>query len=368
MGIPLLAFVVIGLAGNLLYRYQPLKCVIIDLYTNLKFFFAIGTGYYLFVSLDWEEMGTIARRNAAAAAAVLFAIFLIDQLFHFWPTDVRYGISSAQLFYIHPTYLAGAMAFLLMLLTVFYDKKNLPFIAMAVIMMAFTLRAKALASAALYVAMFVFFVVLKLHLKLWHVAVAGAGVAAIGWDKIRLYFVDNSTTMPRAIFLRTSLQVMQDYAPIGTGFGTFGSAEAGKHYSAVYLKYGFNNYYYVRDVQNVENTMRLLQEDGWLMLCYQLEPEHYLYGQSYMSDHFWPTIFGQTGYLGTAAFLVILAVLLKKCLSVVKHNLYAYVGVLFAFAFLLISSMAEPAFHNMVAIPLAVVMGMVFAHVDAQKV
>ena len=86
-----------------------------------------------------------------------------------------------------------------------------------------------------------------------------------------------------------------------------------------------------------------------------------------MSDHFWPIIFGQTGYLGTAVFLFILAVLLKKCLSVVKHDLFAYVGVLFAFVFLLISSMAEPAFHNLVAIPLAVVMGMVFAHVDAQN-
>ena len=86
-----------------------------------------------------------------------------------------------------------------------------------------------------------------------------------------------------------------------------------------------------------------------------------------MSDHFWPIIFGQTGYLGTAVFLFILAVLLKKCLSVVKYDLLAYVGVLFAFVFLLISSAAEPAFHNLVAIPLAVVMGMVFARVDARK-
>ena len=86
-----------------------------------------------------------------------------------------------------------------------------------------------------------------------------------------------------------------------------------------------------------------------------------------MSDHFWPIIFGQHGYLGTVVFLFILAVLLKKCLAVVKHDLFAYVGVLFAFVFLLISSMAEPAFHNLVAIPLAVVMGMVFARVDAQK-
>lgn len=367
MGIPLLIFVAIGLAGNLIYRYQPWKCVIIDLYTNLKFFFAIGTGYYLFANLSWEETKKIAQRNAAAIAGILFVIFLVDQVFHFWPSEVKYGIYSAQLFYYHPTYLAGAMAFLLVLMTVFYDKKNFPFIAMAVIIMAFTLRAKALASAAMYVAMFVFFVVLKLHLKLWHVVVAGAGVVAIGWEKIYYYFVEDAATSPRAIMLNKSFLVMQDHAPIGSGFGTFGSAEAGKHYSAVYLKYGFNDYYHVRDVQNVENTLRLINESSGLTYLYQLDPERYLYGESYMSDHFWPIIFGQHGYLGTVVFLFILAVLLKKCLAVVKHDLFAYVGVLYAFVFLLISSMAEPAFHNLVAIPLAVVMGMVFAHVDAQN-
>ena len=48
IGIALSIFVLAGLTGNLIYRYQPWKSVIIDLYTNLKFFFAIGTGYYLF--------------------------------------------------------------------------------------------------------------------------------------------------------------------------------------------------------------------------------------------------------------------------------------------------------------------------------
>ena len=367
MGIPLLIFVAICLAGNLIYQYQPLKCVIIDLYTNLKFFFAIGTGYYLFANLEWKEAEKIVRWNAAVLTAILFALFLADQIFHFWPSEVRYGIYSAQLFYYHPTYLAATMAFLLVLQTVFYEKKNLPFIVMAVAMMAFTLRSKAIASAAIYVAMFVFFIVLKWHLQLWHVVVAGAGVAAIGWDKIRYNFFEREGEMPRAVMMRKSFQVMHDHAPIGTGFGTYGSAEAGKHYSTVYQKYGFNDYYYVRDVRDVENTMRLLQEDKSLMARYQSNPERFLYREVYMTDHFWPTIFGQGGYLGTATFLVILAVLVKKIFAVAKSNLFAFVGLLYAFVYLLISSTAETAFHNPLAVPLAVVMGMAFAFADAEK-
>lgn len=367
MGIPLLAFVIIGLAGNLIYQYQPLKCVIIDLYTNLKFFFAIGTGYYLFARLSWEETEKVVRWNSAVITTILFILFLVDQIFHFWPSEIRYGIYSATLFYFHPTYLAAVMAFLLVLQTVFYQKKNIPFLIMAVIVMGFTLRTKAIASAALYVAMFIFFVVLKWHLKLWQVAVAGACAFAFGWEKIRYYFIDKADKMPRAIFMRTSFQVMRDHAPIGTGFGTYGSAEAGKLYSPVYEKYGFNNFFYVRDVRNVENTMRLLREDEDLMALYQAYPEIYLHKASFMSDHFWPIIFGQGGYLGTAAFLVTLAVLVKKIFSLEKINLFAHVGALYAFVYLLLSSTAETAFHSPIGVPLAVVMGMVFAFADAQK-
>ena len=258
MGVLLLVFVAIGLVGNLLYRYQPWKCVVIDLYTNLKFFFAIGTGYYLFAGMDWEDAKNIARWNASVLATILFVLFVIDQIFCFWPSEVKYGIHSAQLFYYHPTYLAGAAAFLVVLLTVCYHKKNLPFIAMAVIIMAFTLRAKAMASAAMYVAMYVFFIVLKLHLKLWHVIVAGAGVVAIGWEKIRYTFFDRGDEMPRAVMMRKSFEVMRDHAPIGTGFGAFGSCCGDKRKNAGVLF--FCNFAYQGHMRKIQ--IKLLNFTG----------------------------------------------------------------------------------------------------------
>ena len=91
------------------------------------------------------------------------------------------------------------------------------------------------------------------------------------------------------------------------------------------------------------------------------------YKEVYMSDHFWPIIFGQGGYLGTAAFLAVLAVLVRKIFAVAKSNLFAYVGLLYAFVYLLISSTAETAFHSPIGVPLAVVMGMAFAFTDARK-
>lgn len=364
MGIPLVAFVAIGLAGNLIYQYQPLKCVIIDLYTNLKFFFAIGTGYYLFASMDWEEMKKTAHWNARLITLILFALFLVDRMFCVWPGEIRYGISSAVLFYAHPTYLAGAMAFLLVLLTVFYHKKNLLCIAMALTIMAFTLRSKAFACVMMYVAMYVFFLVFRWKLRLWHVVAAGAGSFAVAWNMIRFYFIDLAGASARSVMLQKSFEVMRDHFPIGTGFGTFGSAEAAKSYSSVYIKYGFNDYYELRNVLDLENTMRFAQQYKW---WYENDLEHFLNGGSFLSDHFWPTIFGQTGALGVVAFLMALGVLLKRCFDVQKVNRYAYMGVLFAMVYLVISSVAEPAFHNSVAIPLALVLGMVFAKTEKER-
>lgn len=187
-GIPLLVFVAVGLTGNLLYRYQPLRAVIVDLYTNLKFFFAIGTGYFLFRGADWEELKTTGVFCARSITLALFVVFLADRLFGFWPSEVRHGIQSAVLFYSHPTYFAGAAAFLLTLLTVFYEKRNLPYIAMALVMIAFTMRSKTLASVAAYVVLFVLFAVLQWKLKWQYIAVGCAACVAIAWPQIRFYF------------------------------------------------------------------------------------------------------------------------------------------------------------------------------------
>lgn len=360
VGIPLLAFVVVGLTGNLLYRYQPLKAVIVDLYTNLKFFFAIGTGYFLFRGADWEELKKTGSFCARGIVLALFLIFLADRVFDIWPGQIRYGISSAVLFYQHSTYFAGAVAFLLTLLTVFYEKKNLPSIAMALVMITLTLRSKAFASVAAYVALFALFGVLRLKLKWQHVAICGAVCAAAGWPMFRFYFVKLAGQSARSLMLMTSFLIMRDYFPIGTGFGTYASAEAAKSYSPVYVKYGFNDYWELRDVQDVENSLRLIGADQWLFDQSQKYPD-VVYRQPFLSDSFWPIIFGQTGVIGTLMYVLALGVVAKRCLAVEKFDRYAYVGVLFIIAYLLVSSAAEPAFHNSVAIPMAMIMGIVFS-------
>lgn len=340
MGIPLLIFVVAGLTGNLIYQYQPLKCVIIDLYTNLKFFFAIGTGYHLFAKLNWEETEEVVRWNSAVITTILFVLFLVDQVFHFWPSEIRYGIYSAKLFYFHPTYLAAVMAFLLVLETVFYQKKNIPFMAMAVIVMVFTFRAKAIASVAIFVAIFLFVLLWKRKIKLWYIVFAAVACVIIAWPQISFYFFELGDRSTRSVMHGVAFQIAKDYFPIGTGFGTYASAEAAKTFSPVYELYNF------------EYLLRFEINRQWL---------------GFLDDTFWPIIIGQTGAIGTTAYVATLGFLFSKCWRIQNMHIYSFAAVLYIWAHLMICSVAEPAFNNSTAIPLAVTMGIVLCTTDSHK-
>lgn len=340
IGIALSIFVLAGLTGNLIYRYQPWKSVIIDLYTNLKFFFAIGTGYYLFRNVSWENLKKIGVQSSKTILTILFCIFIVDRFVNLYPAEVRYGIKSAVLFYSHPTYLAGAMAFLVVLLTVFYEKKNLPFIAMALVMMAFTMRSKAITSAAAYVAVFLFFAVWKRKLKLWHIAALGAACVIIAWPQISYYFIELGGRSTRSVILLKSFTIMKDYFPIGTGFGTYASAEASKHFSPVY------------EIYNFEYLLRFERNRQWLR---------------FLNDSFWPIIFGQTGVIGTIAYVCTMGKLFFSSWRLQDGKAHIFTAILYIWIYILICSLAEPAFNNSAAVPLAVMMGYIFGSSQANK-
>ena len=340
IGIALSIFVLAGLTGNLIYRYQPWKSVIIDLYTNLKFFFAIGTGYYLFRNVSWENLKKIGVQSSKTILTILFCIFIVDRFVNLYPAEVRYGIKSAVLFYSHPTYLAGAMAFLVVLLMVFYEKKNLPFIAMALVMMAFTMRSKAITSAAAYVAVFLFFAVWKRKLKLWHIAALGAACVIIAWPQISYYFIELGGRSTRSVILLKSFTIMKDYFPIGTGFGTYASAEASKHFSPVY------------EIYNFEYLLRFESNRQWLR---------------FLNDSFWPIILGQTGVIGTIAYVCTMGKLFFSSWRLQDGKAHIFTAILYIWIYILICSLAEPAFNNSVAVPLAVMMGYIFGSSQANK-
>ena len=97
-----------------------------------------------------------------------------------------------------------------------------------------TLKGMSLIIVAVYVAL----ILLRAkRVKLWHVLAVGSVLIIVLGYQFSTYLLDS--TAPRAILLRYGTVTANTYFPIGSGFGTYGSDIAGKHYSALYYRYGF---------------------------------------------------------------------------------------------------------------------------------
>lgn len=329
----LLIFIVTGLAGNVLYQYQPMQAVLIDFYTNIKFFLGIVAGSAIFSVCYSPRVRETLTSHARFVSCIFFVLLCIDVLFHIYPSaGLRFGMRSVRLMYRHPTYLAGSVVLLMAILLSFYEKKNLPYMVFSSIVLAATLRGKALGGAFAYIMIFYFLIYAKKKINPIHIAIMVLVSITIGWEQIQFYFIDLSGTSARSMLVSTSFQIMKDYFPIGTGFGTYASASAVEFYSPVYYKYGLN---YIWG----------LSEDF----------------SSFGSDSFWPIIIGQTGVIGTVCFVGMLALLFLRLQRMKKMDMHAYAAGLFIFAYIMICSTAEPAFHNSVAVALTLILGFVFS-------
>lgn len=326
-------FVAVGLLANLLYRYQGTKAILIDLLANVKFFLCIITGYQLFVFCGVRRTKQVLNVHARIMAVTFFALLLMDLVLHvFDSSGTRYGLRVVQLFYGHPTYLAGAAVFLLLILTACYDQKNNWYIFMSLAVLFFTLRGKAIAGSAIYIV--IYHLVLSGHKKitLRHIAFIALVAIALAWDQFYFYYIELADESARSALTKTSVRIMLDYFPIGTGFGTFGSNVAAQYYSPVYYEYGLN-------------------------VIYGLTKKR----PSFASDTFWPIIIGQTGLVGTVCYVFVIYKLFMRSIRVRSKSMPAYAAAIFAFAYMLISSTSESAFCNPLAIPVAMILGLIFA-------
>ena len=326
IGTALAFFVLFGLLGNLLFRYQSMGLALKDLYVNLKFFFSVAAGYYLIGHARPSKERLI--KHVKICITLLFVLLIADGMFGFLPDGgYRYGLRVRKLIFGHVTYLAGTCVFLLAILLIHFDKRNILFAAMGLLVLVSTLRGKALAGAAVYVIVAYFVIIRQQKFRWWHILAIGAVSFWIAWDQVRFYYIELAGQSARSVLTQTAIRIMGDCFPIGTGFGTYASAVAAEQYSQVYVNYGFLHLFELRQ------------------------------GSAYLSDTFWPIILGQTGFAGTVCYLASLVLLLRRLLKVRPFGRGAYGAVLFVVIYLLISSTSEPTFCNSVSIPLAMTLG-----------
>ena len=329
-------FCICGFTGNLIWKYQPLfRAAIPDFYLNLKFWLAIYVGGCVFSQVNLDKYGRRISRHIVIIMCIWIILIFGDYIIpgHLFEANIRYGLRSTQLYYEVHTFFAAACAFLISMLTL-VKRKTTHFevkICILLIMLASTLRSKAFGAIVLYIVIYfyVFFRKKKIN-AMTIVATAFAGLI-IAWTQIQYYFFSNiKDDSARNVLLLKCFKIAKDYFPFGAGFGTYASHYSGKYYSPLYSMYS-------------------------LSFVHGLKPDDVVF----VSDTFWPMIIGQNGYIGLGCYVLALMYLLKKIIPYFKIRREYYAAALFALGYLGISSLAESAFVNSFAIPLAMVIGMI---------
>ncbi|MDD6594886.1 MAG: hypothetical protein PUE27_00055 [Sharpea porci] len=328
-------FLVAGILGNTIYKFQPILSVAIpSLFLSIKFWLAVYTGTVLFRNLNIQKDAGHIYLHIRFTIMLFSVLFVVDNIVHIFPANVRYGLRSTQLFYGVPTGFAAVCAFIFALLTIIrpYVKRTGKWYLILALLMTSTLRSKAFAAVFAFGLIYYFTYIREKKITIKTLILFVPLVFLMVQDQIEYYFFSNiQSDSARYQLLTTSFKIMKDYFPIGTGFGTFGSYMSAKNYSPLYQMYG---------ISNVNGLIK---------------------GAAYfVSDSFWPMIAGETGIVGLIAIIAVLCLMVVKIQKIKQWNKAMYAGGLMAMAYLLIVSMAESSFVNPVAIPLALVLGLIY--------
>ena len=162
----------------------------------------------------------------------------------------------------------------------------------------------------------------------------------INYEKIMMYTVNGiDEGAARTYMYITSLQVLEDYFPLGPGFGTFGTDSAAKYYSPLNYQYGLNS-------------------------IWGLNPDDEVAGTSFYSDTFYPLL-AQFGVFGVVLFFLFLK---RRWVEGTKQsNDDMYKLFVFIFTYILIQCIAENTFTGANGLPILLMLGFVLSNRKSLK-
>jgi hypothetical protein len=244
--------------------------------------------------------------------------------------DSRWGMTALVSFYSHPGVLAQVSGLAaIVILTLHRSKKFdlLNFLAFTdVFICILTFRRRSI--VALIV---ILLVLMLLKASINRLVLLSLFIPFASIFLVRAYnFLSNATSELTGAYLdlgmrqaRTALylvapQVANDYFPLGSGLGTFGTYISSKHYSDIYVEYGLSSIWGLR----AQDT--------------------------FITDTFWPAVLAELGWIGFILFMA-------STLVVTRHQIKSYYQSLapdtdfflcsfLVSMYLLIDSVAAPTF------------------------
>lgn len=238
IAIILIGICAIGLISNIRSSVNTnFVDIVSDLFSFIKMF-AVYIGVEYLVMNDVEAVDD-AINSLSKIGKLFIIISFVFGLLNFvgivnMSTQVRFGINTFCFIFSNASQY-GVVLGVTLAIIIFSNPKHLIFYeVIGIITMIFTLKGMALIIVTIYVIMNL---LSTDRIKLIHIILVSGLLAFVLRYQIATYLLDE--TAPRAILIRYGAITANTYFPLGSGFGTYGSAIAAKHYSSLYVQYGF---------------------------------------------------------------------------------------------------------------------------------
>ena len=333
----LIIVAIVGLTSNLMTINKGYSTSVIAIIgDSINFFKAFITYFGIrFLSHKFNSKNVINRLSTSSVTIfwLLFTIIIIDLIFIIYPQPSRFGITSLQLFFQHPSRYGFAFIFIFLMLLPRYVYKKKTILIFIIIIGALSFRVKYL--GFLLVTIFFTFYgkrLFKFSKKYFFIITSIVGLFSVWlfWDWIDMYFTfDNlETAWSRAVLLYYSAIIANDFYPFGTGFGTYSSFYSGLHYSWVYDHYGISKVYGI-------------SREYW----------------PYLSDQYWPLVLGEFGYIGLISMFGVIISYISLFFNKAKESLYTnkyyyFISIILGMLMLLIDSTSDSIFTQQRAVVL----------------
>lgn len=149
--------------------------------------------------------------------------------------------------------------------------------------------------------------------------------------------LDLGFPVPRTVLHMVGIQILVDFFPLGSGFGTFASYLSGRDYSNIYDMYG------------ISNVIGMTREE-----------------YNFISDVFWPYIYGQFGIFGLLIYVkIILTIFFRQFRSGITDSARIAMAVVWIYA--LIASTSEAYFTNGTGVQMALLLTMFIGYGTLQQ-
>lgn len=321
--------IVIGIMGNI---FSHISVGIFSILLDIHSLFKVLFGYYFFKYLYFkqEELNKIFNiidKFCRVYISIMFIFYILSFVFDTGMLyQARYGIPSYKFLYDNPANMSKIFYFILIFMAISLKEKTLKskiYTGLSLVLMASTLRSRAIAFVIIYIAGYIYMVTFEKRANIKLIIGLAAASIMVAYKQILFYFTN--TGQARNRLLVYGIETMVEYFPTGAGFGTYGSNVAAVNYSPLYLQYGFDKVYGIG-----------------------------LHHTRYLNDNFWPMLFGQYGLFGTITYMGIWVIITKEVLHKCSQNKYNYYGCFSISLFLLISSLADKSYVEFTTIPVLI--------------